>query len=41
MGRIKTDLDRFLEKFKEYFSEILFVYMKRHKEYYRGLPLVR
>ena len=41
MERINRDLYNFLEKFKDYFGEaILFVYMKRHKEYYRGLPLI-
>ena len=41
MDRINKDLENFLNRFKEYFGEaILFVYMKRHKEFYRGLPLI-
>ncbi len=41
MDRINKDLENFLDRFKEYFGEaILFVYMKRHKEFYRGLPLI-
>ncbi len=41
MDRINRDLENFLDKFKEYFGDaILFVYMKRHKEFYRGLPLI-
>ena len=41
MDRINKDLENFLDKFKEYFGDaILFVYMKKHKEYYRGLPLI-
>ncbi len=41
MERINRDLENFFERFKEFFEEaILFVYMKRHKEFYRGLPLI-
>ncbi len=41
MSRIRDDLERFMDKFKEFFGEsVLFVYMKRHKEYFRGLPLI-
>ncbi len=41
MDRINRDLENFLNRFKEYFEEaILLVYMKRHKEFYRGLPLI-
>ncbi|RLI82901.1 MAG: histidine kinase [Archaeoglobales archaeon] len=41
MNRINDDIENFLGKFKGFFGDaILFVYMKRHKEYYRGLPLI-
>jgi len=41
-ARINDDLTRFMEKFKEFFSDaILFVYIRKFRqEYYRGLPWV-
>ncbi len=41
-ARINDDLNKFMEKFKDYFGEaILFVYIKRFRwEHYRGLPWV-
>jgi CBS domain-containing protein len=40
-SRIAKDLERFMEKFKEFLGEsVLFVYIKRHKENFRGLPLI-
>ncbi len=41
LSRIRDDLENFMNKFKDYFGEsVLFVYLKRHKEFYRGLPLI-
>ncbi len=41
LSRIQADLENFMNKFKDYFGEsVLFVYLKRHKEFYRGLPLI-
>ena len=39
--RINKDLNEFMKKFEGYFRDaILFVYIKRHKESYRNMPLV-
>lgn len=39
--RIIDDLKKFMDKFKEFLGEsILFAYIKRHKENFRGLPLI-
>ena len=38
---ILKDLEKFMRKFKEFLGEsVLFVYIKRHKESFRGLPLI-
>lgn len=38
---IIEDIERFMKKFKEFLGETyLFVYIKRHKEYFRNLPLI-
>lgn len=39
--RIIDDLKKFMDKFREFLGEsILFAYIKRHKENFRGLPLI-
>ena len=39
--KIADDLDRFVKKFREFLGEtVMFVYIKRHKENFRGLPLI-
>jgi|Deesub1362B_J571_1020462.scaffolds.fasta_scaffold00177_21 CBS domain-containing protein len=39
--KIADDLDRFIRKFREFLGgTIMFVYIKRHKENFRGLPLI-
>lgn len=38
---ILKDLEKFMRKFKDFLGEsVLFVYIKRHKESFRGLPLI-
>ncbi|AEA48003.1 CBS domain-containing protein [Archaeoglobus veneficus] len=38
---IVEDLEKFMRKFKDFLGEsVLFVYIKRHKENFRGLPLI-
>ncbi len=38
---IMEDLERFMRKFKNFLGNaVLFVYIKRHKENFRGLPLI-
>ena len=39
--KIGDDLDRFVKKFREFLGQtVMFVYIKRHKENFRGLPLI-
>lgn len=39
--RILNDIERFMRKFSEFLGEsYMFVYVKRHKEVFRGLPLI-
>jgi CBS domain-containing protein len=39
--RIIDDLEKFMRKFKDFLGEaVMFVYIKRHKEMFRGLPLI-
>ncbi|HID42879.1 MAG TPA: CBS domain-containing protein [Archaeoglobaceae archaeon] len=39
--RIINDLEKFINKFRDFLGEsILFAYIKRHKENFRGLPLI-
>lgn len=38
---VLNDLEKFMRKFKEFLGEsVLFVYIKKHKESFRGLPLI-
>ncbi|RLI78304.1 histidine kinase [Archaeoglobales archaeon] len=38
---ILKDLEKFMRKFKDFLGEsVLFVYIKKHKESFRGLPLI-
>ncbi|AGK61558.1 hypothetical protein Asulf_01581 [Archaeoglobus sulfaticallidus PM70-1] len=38
---LMEDIDKFMRKFKEFFTNALFsVYIKKHKETFRGLPLI-
>jgi len=38
---IVEDLEKFMRKFRDFLGEsVLFVYIKRHKENFRGLPLI-
>ena len=38
---IMDDIERFMRKFSEFLGEsYLFVYIKRHKEHFRNLPLI-
>ncbi len=39
--KIMNDIERFMRKFSEFLGEsYVFVYIKRHKEIFRGLPLI-
>jgi CBS domain-containing protein len=39
--KIGDDLDRFVKKFRDFLGQtVMFVYIKRHKENFRGLPLI-
>jgi CBS domain-containing protein len=39
--RIVNDLEKFVNKFKDFLGQsVLFAYIKRHKETFRGLPLI-